>query len=126
MTGSLINRLVGDNFVQLSSTSHINLVDCCGHCTGLHILAERAGNRLYPSSYESSCFLATQTMDTLFLTLNELPHDEDIDLNFYRTADGCYFSPRRHWCLVGQIVSIEKFLRLRLVVRDRDGVQFQL
>jgi hypothetical protein len=65
-------------------------------------------------------------MDTLFLTLNELPHDEDLDLNFYSTADGSYFSPRRHWCLVGQIVSVETFLRLRLLVRDRDGVQFQI
>lgn len=65
-------------------------------------------------------------MDALFLTLNELPQDESIDLNFYRTADGYYFSPRRHWCLVGQIVSVETFLRLRLVVRDRDGVQFQI
>lgn len=65
-------------------------------------------------------------METLFLTFDELPHDDDIDLRFYRTSNGFCYSPRRHWCLLAEIMSVETFMRLRLIVRDRDGTQFQI
>jgi hypothetical protein len=79
-----------------------------------------------PDLQGSTLYIATQTMNTLFLTLNELPHDDDIELNFHRTSAGYHFSPRRHWCLVAQIVRVETCLRLRLIVRNRNGVQFQI
>jgi hypothetical protein len=65
-------------------------------------------------------------METQFLTFDELPHDDDIDLRFYHSSNGSYYSPRRHWCLLAEILSVETFLRLRLMVRDKDGVEFQI
>lgn len=65
-------------------------------------------------------------METLFLAFDELPHDDNIDLRFYRTSTGSYYSPRRHWCLLAEIKRVEAFLRLRLIVRDRHGTQFQI
>lgn len=65
-------------------------------------------------------------MGDLFVTFEELPHENDINLDFYRTSDGWFYSPRRHWCLLAEIVRVDTFLRLRLNVRDRNGAQFQI
>jgi hypothetical protein len=65
-------------------------------------------------------------MEILFSTFDELPHDDDVDLRFHYSSNEFYYSPRRHWCLLAEILSVETLLRLRLMVRDKNGVQFQI
>lgn len=59
-----------------------------------------------------------------FPTFEECPHENYPDLEFYELKDGYYLSPKRHWCLVAEIVEIEFFIRLRLWVKDRAGHEF--
>ena len=59
--------------------------------------------------------------DSLFLNFDALPDDNGIDLAFYQTTNGFYFTPHRHWCYLAEIVEVEQFLRLRLIVRDQEG-----
>jgi hypothetical protein len=42
-----------------------------------------------------------------------------ISLEFYESADGFLYRPRKHWCFLTEIINIEKFLRLRLIVKDK-------
>jgi hypothetical protein len=31
------------------------------------------------------------------------------------------YRPRKHWCFLAEIIDVEKFLRLRLIVKDKSG-----
>ena len=59
--------------------------------------------------------------DSFFLGFDALPDENGVDLMFYQTTNGFRFTPRRHWAYLAEIVEVEQFLRLRLVVRDQDG-----
>jgi len=58
-----------------------------------------------------------------FPSFQSLPHEDDIDETYYRqdSFNSFSFSPRRHWCFLGEIVDTMEFLRLRLEVKDKDG-----
>ncbi|KAL5400700.1 hypothetical protein PMIN03_012148 [Paraphaeosphaeria minitans] len=59
-----------------------------------------------------------------FPAFEECPHENDADLDYYELKDGFFLFPKRHWCLVAEIVEIEFFIRLRLWVKDRTGHEF--
>ncbi|KAM5341757.1 hypothetical protein ACJ41O_014788 [Fusarium nematophilum] len=56
-----------------------------------------------------------------FPEFNWLPGENDVDLVFYDTVDGCTYKPRKHWCFLAEIIDVDAFLRLRLTVRDKAG-----
>ena len=58
---------------------------------------------------------------SFFLGVDALPDENGIDLTFYQTTNEFLFTPRMHWAYLADIVEVEQFLRLRLVVRDQDG-----
>ncbi|KAK0743501.1 hypothetical protein B0T18DRAFT_490216 [Schizothecium vesticola] len=47
-----------------------------------------------------------------------LPHENELDTDFFGTTDGFRYSPRKHWCFLAEIDSIENFIRLRLIVKS--------
>ncbi|KAF9182760.1 hypothetical protein BGZ51_008587 [Haplosporangium sp. Z 767] len=57
-----------------------------------------------------------------FPAFKDLPSEYDINLAFYRERNGALI-PIIHWCFMAEIVddSLVRFLRHRLVVKDRDG-----
>jgi len=59
--------------------------------------------------------------ETAFPTFDNLPDDNGVNLVYYRSVDGFSFRPRRHWCFLAEIIEIEAFLRLRLIVNDKAG-----
>ncbi|KAI8710891.1 MYND-type zinc finger protein samB [Fusarium sp. LHS14.1] len=54
-----------------------------------------------------------------FPAFEHLPADNDVDLEFFQSADGFSYHPRKNWAFLGEIVDIEALFRLRLVVKDR-------
>ncbi len=56
-----------------------------------------------------------------FPTFAGLPEENDISVAFYRTGDGFSYMPRKHWCFLAEIIEVEQFVRLRLIVRDKSG-----
>lgn len=59
---------------------------------------------------------------TAFPAFHSCPYEDDINLTYYTSSDGFVFCPSRHWCLLGEIVDVSHFMRLRLEVKDRDGL----
>jgi len=59
--------------------------------------------------------------ETAFPTFDSLPEENDVSLEFYESADGSSYRPRKHWCFLAEIIDVEKFLRLRLIVKDKSG-----
>ncbi|KAI9163965.1 SET domain-containing protein [Paramyrothecium foliicola] len=59
--------------------------------------------------------------ESMFPSFESLPWENDLDLDYYNTHDGITYSPTKHWCLLAEIVDIEEFIRLRLLVRDKAG-----
>ena len=64
--------------------------------------------------------------DRAFPTFDSCPDEDDVDLGYYASEGEFYFRPRRHWCLLGEIVRVEHFLRLRLSIRDKSGQEFPI
>ena len=50
-----------------------------------------------------------------------LPGEKDIDLEYWEYSQGIVNQPRKHWCLLAEVVSVVHFHRLRLVVKDKSG-----
>lgn len=68
-----------------------------------------------PPQFEQDLSLSRIEARRLFARRN------DVDLEFFDTADGFSYRPRKHWCFLAEIVNIEDFLRLSLTVKDRAG-----
>ena len=58
-----------------------------------------------------------------FPSFTACPSEDVLDLGFYHATDETFYKPIRHWCLLAEIISVEHFLRLRLVVKDNFGQQ---
>ncbi|KAL8365076.1 hypothetical protein RB595_004069 [Gaeumannomyces hyphopodioides] len=59
--------------------------------------------------------------EATFPSFNELPEENDLDLEFYESTDGFSYHPRKNWCFLAEIIEIENFLRLRFIVKDGAG-----
>lgn len=80
-------------------------------------------NKGRPKLYTMSTHLSLQHL-LAFPNFISCPIEDGIDLQYYRTEDGSYFRPSRHWCLFAEIGHVDYFMRLRLRVRDRSGHEF--
>ena len=58
---------------------------------------------------------------TYFPVFGGLPHEDNIDLDYYDSENGFHYTPRKHWCFLAEVVAISHFLRLVLLVRDMAG-----
>ena len=57
--------------------------------------------------------------ETAFPLFDDLPEENDISMEFYESANGFSYRPRKHWCFLAEIIDVENFLRLRLIVKDK-------
>lgn len=55
-----------------------------------------------------------------------LQDENDVDLSYYAETEGSYFSPIRHWAIVGEIVETSFFIRPRARIQTLYGEQFQV
>jgi len=56
-----------------------------------------------------------------FPTFTGLPEEDGINLTFYDAVDGFSYLPQKHWCFLAEIVAVEQFFRVKLIVRDKAG-----
>ncbi|KAL2138078.1 hypothetical protein VTI28DRAFT_7496 [Corynascus sepedonium] len=61
--------------------------------------------------------------DAMFPCFSELPGENEINLAFFESGDGFSYRPRKHWCFLAEIVDIQQFIRLRLVAKDKTGLE---
>jgi hypothetical protein len=59
-----------------------------------------------------------------FPTFGSCPDENELNLGYFGSEDGFLYRPRRHWCLLAEIIDIFLFFRLRLSVRDKAGREF--
>lgn len=112
------------------SSRHHKLEEFCAAAgTGTmvgHILGRLEGERVEDGLQgkgkllESQQYVNFRNEDT-FPTFSGLPGDDDINLAFYNTRDGFSYVPRKHWCFLAEIIDIELFIRVHLIVRDKAG-----
>lgn len=57
--------------------------------------------------------------DVTFPSFDALPEENGLDLRFFESEDGYSYHPRKHWCFLAEIVSIEIFMRLRFYIEDK-------
>ena len=74
-------------------------------------------------SLPSSNLRDSETFPGLF----SLPGDRGVeDLYHIEDPHTGTISPRRHWCLIAEITTLSKFLRLSIYAKDRDGNEFPI
>lgn len=59
--------------------------------------------------------------EATFPPFDGLPDENELSLDFYQSADGFSFRPRKHWCFLAEITDVERFLRLRLIAQDKNN-----
>jgi hypothetical protein len=60
----------------------------------------------------------------IFPDFKTCPQENEMDLDFYTFQHGYMLVPKRHWCLLAEIVDVGYFIRLRLIVKDKSGHEF--
>merc|ERR1719362_132525 len=55
-----------------------------------------------------------------FPAFRDLPNENDVDEHFYDFSSGVG-TPRFHWCLVGDVVEVTSFMRVRTQLKTRFG-----
>jgi hypothetical protein len=80
------------------------------------------GARIQPSPQEASEY-ADLRNDAMFPCFSALPGENELDLDFLQSTDGFSYRPCKHWCFLAEIVDIEQFIRLKLVVKDKTGLE---
>ena len=72
-----------------------------------------------PQSFEDRNF---------FPSFRECPGEHQWDDRYFRDADpddpSCAGLYRKHWCLLGEIIQAENFIRPRIVAKDNRGKEF--
>ena len=56
----------------------------------------------------------------------DLPDENDVDPDFYERSDIVTYRPRRHWCLLGEIMDFSTLHHLEMETMDVDGRKFPL
>lgn len=64
--------------------------------------------------------------EAAFPTFENLPDEDNVDLDFFQTEDGISYRPWRHWAFLGEIISAEFLFGPRLLVKDRRGQQIPI
>ncbi|KAK3290816.1 uncharacterized protein B0H64DRAFT_446639 [Chaetomium fimeti] len=71
----------------------------------------------------AACEYADLRNDAMFPCFSALPWENALDLDFLESTDGFSYRPRKHWCFLAEIVDIEQFIRLKLVTKDKTGLE---
>ena len=58
-----------------------------------------------------------------FPSFADLPHENELDLTYYKEAGDDSFAPSRHWVLFGEITSNDAFMRPEVRLRTLSGEQ---
>ncbi|KAI0551613.1 heterokaryon incompatibility protein-domain-containing protein [Xylaria curta] len=56
----------------------------------------------------------------------DLPDENAVDPEFYKSSNTGFYRPRRHWCFLGEIVDFATLLRLQMEIKDVDGTTVPL
>jgi hypothetical protein len=64
--------------------------------------------------------------DQAFPSFEQLPGDNDLDLDFFHSEDGFSYHPRKHWCFLAEIVDTVWIVRLNLHIRDKTGFETRI
>ena len=56
-----------------------------------------------------------------FPSFSACPPDSSLINEYYKTTDGESFQPSRHWCLLAEVLKVERFVRLRFIAQDLAG-----
>lgn len=83
--------------------------------------AEQFDDWLWRAPHHAMSQLADLRDQEAFPAFSSLPMEHDIDLKFFVSPDGFSYHPRRHWCLLAEIVEVEHIFRVRLLAKDRAG-----
>lgn len=115
-----LNRLAADPSKHVSYGLSKQWETTLGSCPH-ELNAQDFESWLWRKKAESLSPLADLRNEGSFPAFDSLPDENDVDLEFFDTADGFSYRPRKHWCFLAEIVDIEDFLRLGLTVKDRAG-----
>ncbi|KAJ0149810.1 Uncharacterized protein HZ326_7594, partial [Fusarium oxysporum f. sp. albedinis] len=58
-----------------------------------------------------------------FPAFEDLAWDNHLDPHYYRERENGFWEPHKHWVFIGEIVEVEIDLRVKLTVKDRDGLE---
>ncbi|KAF5627838.1 mynd finger and set [Fusarium sp. NRRL 25303] len=61
-----------------------------------------------------------------FPGFEDLAWDNNLDTQYYRERDNGFWEPRKHWVFIGEIVEVDILFRVRLTVKDRDGLEIPI
>ncbi|KAM0198329.1 hypothetical protein ACHAQI_012377 [Fusarium lateritium] len=64
--------------------------------------------------------------ETAFPAFEDLPDEDNVDLDYFQTEDGFSYHPWRHWAFLSEIVNAEFLFRQRLLVRDGSDQQIPI
>lgn len=64
--------------------------------------------------------------EAAFPAFEDLPGENDVNLDFYQSEDGFSYRPRRHWAFLGEIMNVDSLFRLRLLVKDKRDQQIPI
>ncbi|KAI1357914.1 hypothetical protein F5Y08DRAFT_333530 [Xylaria arbuscula] len=70
--------------------------------------------------------LANLRNRTTFPGFASVPEENDIDLVYYERKETGVFTPRRHWCFLGEIADFGTSVRLQMEIKDVDGQKIPL
>ena len=72
-----------------------------------------------PTETTETSQYANLRSETDFPSFEDLPGENDISLDFFDSTDGFSYRARKHWCFLAEIIEVEAFMRLRLIVKDK-------
>lgn len=94
----------------------------------IHLIpsSQRANNTIRIARPRSSMSdLTNLRNERTFPTFADCP-EREVNLDFYHVIDSNFLKPKRHWCLLAEITEIETSLRVKLMIRDKAGVELPM
>ncbi|KAF5611427.1 mynd finger and set [Fusarium subglutinans] len=61
-----------------------------------------------------------------FPGFEDLSWDNQLELDYYRQRENGFWEPRKHWVFIGEIVEVDIGFRVKLTVKDRDGLEIPI
>ncbi|KAF5675877.1 hypothetical protein FCIRC_7249 [Fusarium circinatum] len=61
-----------------------------------------------------------------FPGFEDLSWDNQLEHDYYRQRENGFWEPRKHWVFIGEIVEVDIGFRVKLTVKDRDGLEIPI
>lgn len=61
-----------------------------------------------------------------FPMFEDLPEDYKLSRKYHRSVSGFKYEPRKHWCMLAEIVDVHTVLRLIIDAKDKSGRIFRV